>query len=126
MNEKELKLPEWFTDMFQQFKAGISHTFIIHGNITDLVPNPDAAEEPEKQYITLKEFFKKVFEEGQMVIFYQIASGIRFLRPEMETTFKKIAGLEEEKVDSTDPIARAKADLAKNVAYHENLKLVCL
>lgn len=104
------RFPDWFNSLSTQYRAGISHVFLIHGNVTDLVPNPDANEEPERKYISLKEFFKKIFDERKMVIFYHIASGITFLTTQMEAQFQKLAGLDEK---PTNPIEAAKAELAK-------------
>ncbi|OGN06507.1 MAG: hypothetical protein A3B86_03610 [Candidatus Yanofskybacteria bacterium RIFCSPHIGHO2_02_FULL_38_22b] len=108
-------IPEWFTEgIASRFKAGISSVFILHGDITCLVPNPYADSEIQWPYVPLNEFLSRVFDEREMVIFYNIASGPRFLKPEMENTFRKIAELEKEdgSADGSDPVAAAKAGLA--------------
>jgi SpoVK/Ycf46/Vps4 family AAA+-type ATPase len=108
----EPRLPKWLTeDLIIPFRAGIAHEFVVHGDTNCLVPNPDAEDEPDQPYINLRRFFEKLWDERPMVIFYNIASGLQFLTPEMEKRFKALAGLEE-KADDGDPIAKAKAGLA--------------
>lgn len=108
--KKTEQFPDWFNNLLMEYRAGIGHVFLIHGNITDLVPNPDADDEPDKKYISLKEFFKKIFDEREMVIFYNIASGISFLTPQMEAQFQKLLVEPDEKLN---PVDAAKAALAK-------------
>jgi len=125
--EKRPILPEWYMEgIISRFKASISSVFILHGNITCLVPNPYADTETQWPYIPLNEFFSRVFDEREMVIFYNIASGPRFLTPEMEKTFRKVAELEkEDDADSKDPVAAAKAGLAAKRALPREPEL-CL
>jgi len=105
------RLPRWFMeDLVIPFRAGIASEFVVHGDVTCLVPNPDAEDEPDAPYITLRKFLEKIWDEREMVIFYNIASGLQFLTPEMEKEFKRAAGIEE-KADAADPIAAAKAGL---------------
>ena len=107
-------IPKWFLNgIVSRFKAGISSVFILHGDITCLVPNPYADTETQWPYIPLNEFLSRVFDERGMVIFYNIASGPRFLVPEMEKTFRKMTELEkEDDASAEDPVAAAKAELA--------------
>src|SRR3990167_7032665 len=107
-------IPEWFTEgIASRFKAKISSVFILHGDITCLVPNPSADTETQWQYIPLNELFSRIFDEREMVVFYNIASGLRFLTPEMEKTFRKVAELEkDDDASAKDPVAAAKAGLA--------------
>ncbi|MBI4120725.1 MAG: ATP-binding protein [Parcubacteria group bacterium] len=107
-------LPEWFSDaVASRFRAEISSVFILHGDITCLVPNPNGADEPRYPYIPLQEMFARVFSEREMVIFYNIATGMRFLKPEMEKEFRKVAEIAgEEDADPKDVVAAAKAGLA--------------
>lgn len=108
-------LPEWFSEgVISRFRAEISSVFILHGDITCLVPNPYADTETKWPYIPLNELFSRVFDEGEMVIFYSISSGPRFLTPEMEKEFRKVAELEkdDDAAAAKDPVAAAKAGLA--------------
>lgn len=104
---EEIRLTDWFRNLATQFRASIAHQFILHGNITDLVPNPDVDDEPDKPHIPLRHFLEKTFEEYSMVIFYNIASGLRFLSPSMETEFKKIAGIKDDDKASQNPLVKA-------------------
>ncbi len=102
---QDVHLPDWYQDLAVQFKANIAHEFILHGNISDFVPNPDAADEPNRPYLSFRQFFEKMFEERNLVMFYNISSGLKFLDSMMEDRFRKIAG-----IDSDDA---AKSPLAK-------------
>ena len=105
-------LPVWFLDdLFIPFQARIASEFIIHGDINGLVQNPDAPDDSEEPYITARRFWEKIFDEKEIVIFYNIASGLRFLTQGMEKKFKKIAGLESDEEEKKDPVAAAKSDL---------------
>ena len=103
-------LPEWLADgVVSRFRAGISSVFIVHGDITCLTPNPYADTEVQWPYIPLKELLSRVWDERDMVIFYDIASGVRFLNPDMEKQFRKAAELEKDgDADPKDPVAAAK------------------
>ncbi len=102
--------PEWFIrDLVEPFKAGVATVFIVHGNINCLLQDPDA-EGPS--YIPLRKFFETVFADRMLLISYNIATGAWTPSPEMERIFRKAAGIEEEKIVSSDPIAAAKASLA--------------
>jgi len=112
----ERVLPEWFDEgVVKKFNGGISSissVFLLHGDTTCLVPNPLADVELQWPYIPLHELFSRVFAEREMVIFYNIATGMRFLKPEMEATFKKVAELVSDDDEPKDPVAAAKAGLA--------------
>lgn len=107
------KMPEWLEkDFLLPLQSGLAHFFIFHGDTDGLVLNPNCEEEPDNAYISFRKFLRIVFDERQIVLFYDVSSGMRFLTPEMEKEFKKICGLEAESAGSGDPIAAAKADLA--------------
>lgn len=106
-------LPSWYEqELVLPYRANIAHAFLLHGNIWDLVSNPDAEDEIDQPYVPFRAFLEKIFDGRDMVIFYNIASGIRFLRPDMEKRFRKIAGLDADDIILKDPIAAAKAELA--------------
>ena len=110
------RVPDWFTEgIAARYRAEISSVFIVHGDINCLVPNPNGEAEPKYPYIPLAEFFKRVFDEREMVIFYDIATGLRFLSKEMEKQFRKVSGLQSEEDAAKaekDAVAAAKAGLA--------------
>jgi len=84
--------------------------FLVHGDVTCLVANPDAADEPDAPYIQLRDFFEKMFDERELVIFYDIASGMKFPDPDMERRFREMVG-DGADGPAGDPIAAAKAGL---------------
>lgn len=105
--------PAWFEDIATHVRMGTNSVFILHGDINCLVSNPDTIDEPNEPYLTSRRFWKKCFDGRDMVMFYNIASGLYFATAEMEREFRQIAGLEESKSDdASDPIASAKAKLA--------------
>ncbi len=106
--------PDWFTQGFvNRFQSQNSSVFIFHGEVNCLLPNPYVEDEPQWPYISFKEVLERVFDDREMVIFYSIASGPRFLNPSMEKVFKKVAELEKEgDPDPKDAVAAAKAGLA--------------
>lgn len=105
MGEEENRLPEWFKDFRTQYQAGISREFILFGNIADLVRNPD--DEPEKPYISFREFWEKIFDEREMVILYSKAWGLRFPNRDMEELFRRASGFDQPDSSSTSPLAKA-------------------
>lgn len=109
-------IPPWFTEgvvnKFSKGQSSISSVFLLHGDIGCIVPNPNADTEPQYPYIPLHMLFEKIFDEREMVIFYNIATGLRFLAPDMEKEFKKVAELASEEDEPKDPVAAAKAGLA--------------
>ncbi|OHB20827.1 MAG: hypothetical protein A2939_04795 [Parcubacteria group bacterium RIFCSPLOWO2_01_FULL_48_18] len=125
--ETENVLPSWLTEgIVSRKEAGISSVFILHGDITCLVPNPYGDAEKEFPYLPLHELFARTWDERAMVIFYNIASGLRFLTPEMEKVFRKVTEPEKDSdADSKDPVAAAKAGLAAKRALPREPEL-CL
>jgi SpoVK/Ycf46/Vps4 family AAA+-type ATPase len=105
------ELPGWFgRDLIGAFEAGIASVFLVHGDLNGLFPNPDAADEPDRAYIPLRAFLEKVYDGGEMVAFYDVAAGLRFLRPDMEKKALRLLAADE--VRPSDPVAAARQDLA--------------
>jgi AAA+ superfamily predicted ATPase len=107
-------MPEWFDKgVAEPFKAGIASVYIVHGDINCLVRNPNVKGEPK--YVPLRRFIETVFEERDMVLYYNIAAGAWAKTPDQWKLFLKVAGVDEPKADAkgaADPIAAAKAGLA--------------
>lgn len=107
-------MPEWFAKgIAEPFKAGIASVYIVHGDINCLVRNPNADDEPK--YVPLRRFLETVFEERDMLLYYNIAAGAWAKTPDQWKFFLKVAGIDEPKADAkgaADPIAAAKAGLA--------------
>ena len=101
------ELPDWYErDLTGAFKASVASVFLLHGDIHGLFPNPDVEAEPDRPYVTLTGFFEKVFDGAKVVVFYDVASGLRFLRPDMARLVLPPAD------GGSDPITAAKAGLA--------------
>lgn len=115
----------WFTEISEGFRAGVASTFILHGDVNCLVSNPDVRDEPYTPYVSMRSFFKKIFDARELVIFYSIASGIRFLDSDMENAFRNIVGIDDKKADGADPIAAAKAGLAAKRGFPREVE-ACL
>lgn len=111
---ESVKIPDWFAnDLVIPFGAGIGNVFIVYGDLNCLIPNINNGGS-EKSYISLRQFFEKVFRKREIVIFYSISSGPRFQTPEMEKKFKKIAGIEvDEDVAAKDAVTAAKLGLSQ-------------
>lgn len=104
-------LPAWFTrDLMGPFEAGIASVFLLHGDWNGLVGNPDAEDEPGRPFVPLRALFEKVLDGGDLVAFYDVASGLRFLKPDMERRLLRLAGADDGR--RSDAIAAAKAGLA--------------
>src|SRR3989344_4005985 len=109
------RLPSWFvSDILDPFNAGTSSVFILNGDINCLVLNPEETGGSVRSYIKFREFWRLILKDNKMVILYNIAAGINFLKPEMEQEFKKAAGIVEQNQGSvnSDTVANARADLA--------------
>lgn len=116
--KKNKPLPEWFTNEIAiPFRAGIARMFLLYGDINGLVANPEREREPGKPYITVRQLLGKVFAERPLAISYAIDSGLLFPTKTMEEEFRSAADLNEADSsagsDPNDPVAAAKADLAK-------------
>lgn len=111
--EKEVVLPRWFTDdVVLPYKAGIGHIFLLHGDINGLVVNQDRESEEDSSHIPVRRFLEKALDGRDMVILYNLASGIKFLDSDMEAEFRRVTGIDKGDSSSADPIAAAKAGLA--------------
>lgn len=111
MSEPAPDLAAWFTrDLMGPFEAGIASVFLLHGDWNGLVANPDVEDEPDRPYIALRALFEKVLDGGELVAFYDVASGLRFLKPDMEKRLARLGGAEDGR--GGDAIAAAKAGLA--------------
>ncbi len=94
MTEKtRIPMPNWYLhDFADRYDASIAHEFILFGDINGLLPNTNYPAIEEPGYVSLKEFFAKAFKNAKMVVFYNIASGLTFLTPEMEIKFRQTVG----------------------------------
>ncbi len=83
------QLSMWYNEFLNNYKAGISHEFILYFNIRDAVDNYRYID----RYIH-DEFIKP--RNFGIVAFYDISRGLTFLEPGMEKEFHKITSNEAE------------------------------
>jgi SpoVK/Ycf46/Vps4 family AAA+-type ATPase len=70
------ELPSWAKEMREIFRSGTTSQFVIHGNVFDLVPAPDAAGGAE--YMSLQRFLTEtMFAPFDVVVQYDRGKGIR-------------------------------------------------
>jgi len=71
-----MDLPAWALEVRQLFRAGTTSQFILHGNVRDLVPAPQAGGGLE--YVSLSRFLTQVmFAPFDVVIHYDRGRGVR-------------------------------------------------
>ena len=75
-------VPDWANHLRSRFVSGASALFVLHGNVHDLVPW-------EGEYLPLRDFLAAMLSRTKdTVIFYDVASGLRFGKKEMEMPFR--------------------------------------
>jgi len=104
-------LPSWLREgIILPYKARIASVFIVHGDINGLFPNQwqdtesqdalgDILERKPDYYLSLRKYLEKIGGSRNLVMFYNLASGLRFLTPEMEQSFRRVNGLEIQDAD---------------------------
>jgi len=79
------RYPSWVGEFARKYYSGTIGQYILHGNIFDLVEVGDGE---SSKYLRLRDFLsEELFRNGDLVIFYDRASGIRFKNREMRTDF---------------------------------------
>jgi len=73
----------WFNEFLNKYKSGISHEFLFHFNVRDLMDNYRYID----RYL-YDEFLKE--RKFSIVAFYDISRGLTFLEPNMEKEFNLI------------------------------------
>jgi len=113
VSKEKRKFPDWcVNDLVAPFRSGVANLFIVHGDINGLIPNPNSETAETRPYRSLSGFLSEIFREREIVVFYNLASGLTFSNRDMEEAFKKAAGIEsDDRSAGGDPIAAAKADL---------------
>lgn len=85
LNKGKKKYPAWVGDFARKYNSGTISQYILHGNIHDYVPVSD---ENGQDYVLLRDFIsQELFKRGDLVVYYDRASGIRFRSPEMRIDF---------------------------------------
>ena len=76
------EVPDWANHLRSRFVSGASALFVLHGNVHDLVPWQD-------KYLPLRDFLSAMLSRTKdTVLFYDVASGMRFGAKEMEEPFR--------------------------------------
>jgi len=82
-----VQIPSWLKEkVIDRFNSGVSHIFVFHFNISDYFPVQD-------RFVTLGEMLNELCSQRDVVCTYQYPSGLQFLKPEMEGTFRRLAGM---------------------------------
>lgn len=80
--EESPVVPEWANRLRERFVSGASSLFVLHGNVHDLVRWKD-------QYLPLGDFLAAMLSRTKdTVLFYDVASGLRFGGKAMEQPFR--------------------------------------
>ena len=78
--------PHWVEKLLDLYRDAIAHAFILHFNIGDYVA-------PQ---LGLRSYLGKVFAKRDVIVFYDLARGLSFVRPSDEKRFREVVGLAEE------------------------------
>lgn len=85
INKSKKKYPDWVGDFARKYYSGTISQYILHGNIHDYV---QVSDETDQSYVLLRDFVsQELFKNGNLVVFYDRASGIRFKTREMRADF---------------------------------------
>ncbi|KKU32728.1 MAG: AAA ATPase central domain protein [Candidatus Uhrbacteria bacterium GW2011_GWE2_46_68] len=104
--------PHWYLkDLVGVLRDRKAQVVLLYGDVRCFLPNPTSRPGEKESYLEFPLFLRKALENGRMVLFYDIASGIQFLRPEMEAVFKQESGFQTPAPAGGDPIALARAEL---------------
>jgi SpoVK/Ycf46/Vps4 family AAA+-type ATPase len=74
--------PAWFFEMIKKYKAGVSHLFILNGNIYDWQRDQSG------RCHTLKQLLTNRFEGSELVMFYCLSQNVSVAKESMVATFK--------------------------------------
>lgn len=81
-------MPAWAEQLAEKYRGGTLWEFILHGNVTDLVPSRSRS---GLRFQTLHDYLKDVlFPRRDAVLFYDQASGISFANQEQMATFLQV------------------------------------
>ena len=84
---KSLRIPSWLTaGVLERYHAGASHLFLLHGNVRDLHPFGD-------DWLPLGEGLKRLTARRDVVVTYDVSSGLAFPDARREKATRKALGL---------------------------------
>ena len=77
--------PKWVSDFVRKYQSRTINQYLLHGNINDFVR---VGGEEKSSYLLLRDFvINELFRKGDIVIYYDRSSGIRFRNREMKVDF---------------------------------------
>lgn len=80
--------PRWARELAQRYFTKTIHTFLLHGNVRDLVRSLNAQGQPA--YVPMRTFIQEdLFYSREIVVFYDRASGITFNSPQAQADFSR-------------------------------------
>ena len=80
-------LPGWAKQFSERYYSGAYSTFVLHGNVHDLVTSAPARGKPT--YLPLNQFLQTVlFEQRDIVLCYDRGGGISFATASMQADFR--------------------------------------
>ncbi len=81
-------LPAWATALRDRYLSGESSVFLLHGNVRDVQPWPDA--DGSIRYVSLREFLTRFLGRNKdLLVYYNVSEGIEFPSPAMQTAFTR-------------------------------------
>jgi AAA+ superfamily predicted ATPase len=84
---KSLRIPSWLSGgVLERYHAGASHLFLLHGNVRDLHPFGD-------DWVPLGEGLKRLTARRDVVVTYDLSSGLAFPDARREKATRKALGL---------------------------------
>ncbi len=84
---KLIDAPDWADNMARKYASSALSTFILHGNVLDLV---EYTQEGQRRFLPLVDFLTDVFfAQRSLVITYDLSSGIQCPQKEMRATMLK-------------------------------------
>lgn len=82
-----LQVPSWLAaGVLERYHAGASHLFLLHGNVRDLHPFGE-------EWVPLVEGLKRLTRRRDVVVTYDVSSGLAFPEPQHEKALRKALGL---------------------------------
>jgi SpoVK/Ycf46/Vps4 family AAA+-type ATPase len=82
-----LQVPSWLgAGVLERYHAGASHFFLLHGNVRDLHPFGEA-------WVPLVEGLKRLTRRRDIVVTYDVSSGLAFPDAEREKALRRALGL---------------------------------
>ena len=70
-------LPAWATALRDRYLSGESSVFLLHGNVRDVQPWPDA--DGTIRFVSLREFLTRFLGRNKdLLVYYNVSEGIEF------------------------------------------------